>query len=85
MTDVNQWLFKEWQIASGNFYPRSTKVGKNIAAYNIDAACKCISEQQAKMMCLNDTEMGYEEFKECVNKVNKAFDSILPEKSSFER
>lgn len=85
MTDVNQWLFKEWQIASGNFYPRSTKIGKNIAAYNIDAACKCISAQQAKMMCLNDTEMSYDEFMNCVRKVNDAFEMILPEKSSFER
>lgn len=85
MTDVNQWLIKEWQMASGNFYPRSTKIGKNIAAYNIDSACKCISGQQAKMMCLNDTEMSNDEFKECVSKVNKAFETILPEKSSFER
>lgn len=85
MTDVNQWVFKEWQIASGNFSPRSTKVGRNIAAYHIDAACKCIREQQAKMMCLNDTEMSQEAFLDCVRKVNAAFDSILPEKSSFER
>lgn len=85
MTDVNQWLFKEWQIASGNFYPRAIKVGKNIAAYHIDSACRCIRKQQAKMMCLNDTEMSHDEFVNCVKKVNKAFDSILPEKSSFER
>ena len=85
MTDVNQWLFKEWQIASGNFYPRSLKIGRNIAAYNINDACKCIHDQEAKMMCLNDTEMDQKEFLECVNKVNKAFDHILPEKSSFEK
>lgn len=85
MTDVNQWVLKEWQIASGNFYPRSTRVGRNIAAYNIDEACKCISKQQAKMMCLNDTEMSFDEFMNCVRKVNRAFESILPEKSSFER
>lgn len=84
MTDVNQWLFKEWQIASGNFYPRKLKIGKNIAAYNIDAACSCICHQQAKMMCLNDTEMTYERFKKCVEMVNNAFEKILPNKSSFE-
>lgn len=85
MTDVNQWVFKEWQIASGNFYPRSIKIGKNIAAYDIDRARKCIIGQQAKMMCLNDTEMEYKEFLKCVNIINSAFASILPEKSSFER
>ena len=25
--NVNQWLFKFWQLASGNFEPRSTKFG----------------------------------------------------------
>ena len=85
MTDVNQWVFKEWQLASGNFYPRSLKVGKSIPAYNIDAACRCIREQQADMLCLNDTEMSNEEFKRCVSLVNSAFESILPGKSSFER
>lgn len=84
MTDVNQWLFKEWQIASGNFYPRSTKVGRNIPAYNIDAAVDCIINQKAKMMCLNDTDMSQGEFVNCVKLINKAFDSILVEKSSFE-
>lgn len=84
MTDVNQWVFKEWQLASGNFYPRSLKVGKSIPAYNIDAACRCIREQQADMFCLNDTEMSNEEFKRCVSLVNSAFESILPGKSSFE-
>lgn len=85
MTDVNQWLFKEWQIASGNFFPRSTKIGKNIPAYNIDAACKCIRGQQTRMMCLNDTEMSFEEFTDCVSKINNSFQMILPDKSSFER
>ena len=28
-TDVNQWVFKEWQIASGNFEPRNVNFGKS--------------------------------------------------------
>ncbi len=84
MTDVNQWVFKEWQIASGNFYPRSTKVGRNIPAYNIDAAVDCIKNQKTKMMCLNDTKMSQREFTNRVKLLNRAFDSILHEKSSFE-
>lgn len=84
MTDVNQWVFKEWQIASGNFTPRSTKVGRNIPAYSINTAVDCIKNQRAKMMCLNDTEMSYEQFNTCVKKVNRSFNYILPKKSSFE-
>lgn len=84
MTDVNQWLFKEWQLAKGNFAPRRLKVGKSIPAYNISAACKCISKQETKMLCLNDTEMDVKEFSKCVKFVNRSFDKILPDKSEFE-
>ena len=84
MTDVNQWLFKEWQIARGNFSPRSTKVGRSIPAYNIDAAVNCIKNQKSIMMCLNDTKMSQKEFAKCVKLINEAFESILHEKSSFE-
>ena len=85
MTDVNQWLFKEWQLAKGDFTPRKLQVGKSVPAYNIGAAYKCISRQEATMLCLNDTEMDYGQFKKCVKLVNRAFHRILPEKSGFER
>lgn len=84
MTDVNQWLYKEWQLAKGDFTPRGLKVGKSIPAYNIRAACKCISKQETKMLCLNDTEMDTKEFRKCVYSVNRSFDKILPDKSGFE-
>ena len=84
ISDVNQWVFKEWQLASGNFYPRKLKIGKSIPAYHIEVACKCITNQEVKMMCLNDTEMNNQEFMNCVKKVNKSFDDILSEKSTFE-
>lgn len=84
LTDVNQWLFKEWQIASGNFYPRSLKIGKNIAAYNIEDAVRCIRRQECKLMCLNDTEMTATEFERCRDMIKEAFEAILPERCSFE-
>lgn len=84
ISDVNQWVFKEWQLASGNFYPRTLRIGKNIPAYHIDKACQCISRQEAKMMCLNDTEMSPEQFESAKNQVIESFRSILPRKSSFE-
>lgn len=84
LADVNQWVFKEWQIAEGNFTPRSIHIGKSIPAYHIENACQCIKKQKVKMMCLNDTEMNNDLFYECVRKVNGAFQSILPNKSTFE-
>jgi len=84
MTDVNQWVFKEWQIANGFFSPRSLHIGKNIPAYHIKDAVDCIKNQKVKMMCLNDTEMSAGRFNECVKMINSAFECILPSKSSFE-
>lgn len=85
MTDVNQWLFKEWQLAKGKFHPRKLKIGKSIPAYSIKNAEKVIKKQKTKMLCLNDTEMSYEEFIRCTALINKAFESILPEKSNYEK
>lgn len=82
--DVNQWVFKEWQIASGNFYPRSIKIGKNLTADNIEDAADCIRQQKTGMLCLNDTEMSDERFSYCRDLVKDAFESILPETSLFE-
>ena len=90
-TDVNQWLFKEWQIASGNFVNRSIKFGKS---YYIDRdgikaikdnMLKYIKKQKGKMIAINDGTMSSEEFEDITNELDKAFETILPEKSSFEK
>lgn len=85
ISDVNQWVFKEWQLASGNFYPRTLKIGKSIAAYHLEEACKCIKNQKVRMLCFNDTEMKEKEFERAKLKILQSFDMILPEKSSFEK
>lgn len=84
MTDVNQWVLKEWQIACGNFYPRSLKAGKSIPAYRIDAAVSCIKNQESPLFCLNDTEMTEEEFQRCAKLIQESFSTILPSVSHFE-
>ena len=90
-TDVNQWVFKEWQIASGNFKVRSSKFGK---AFYIDRdginnleskILKYIKKQQGKMIAINDGEMSEEEFDRIVLELKEAFQTILPEQSSFEK
>ena len=91
ISDVNQWLFKEWQIASGNFKVRSEKFGKSFfidrdGVKNVaPKAIKYITKQEGKMISINDGEMKEEEFKSIVNELKKSFDKILPEKSSFEK
>lgn len=90
-TDVNQWLFKEWQIASGNFCNRSIKFGE---AFYIDrdgilniktTMLNYIKKQKGKMIAINDGPMSIEEFEQLKKELTDAFEYIYPQKSSFEK
>jgi len=87
MLDYNQWLFREWQIAKGEFVPRSAKTGKSMQLGDIDECsdvCAYIKGQKGKMICINDGKMTYEEFEEYKSSIIDAFESVLPDKSEFE-
>lgn len=85
--DVNQWLFQDWQIASGKFYPRNKNFGKNFNftdnnAYN-NCILECIRKQKYKMICINDSA-EIKNFDTIKKELCKTFDVILPNKSEFE-
>ena len=84
-TNVNQWLIKYWQLASGNFYPRTIKIGRcyHIKDKNIYPLLDSIKKGTDAMICINDTAktVNFEEKKQLVI---DAFQERLPEKSSFE-
>ncbi|MBE5999864.1 MAG: capsule biosynthesis protein CapK [Sarcina sp.] len=85
-TDVNQWIMKEWQIASGRFSPRSIRAGKRFAVYNVDDAEKCaeiIEKQKAPMVCINDHITG-SDYLEAAKVIRSAFEKKYSVKSSFE-
>ena len=85
--DYNQWLFREWQIAKGKFYPRRANVGKSFVLEGVDDVrdvCEYIVKQKGKMICINDGEMTASEFEINKNLIRKAFGRILPVKSQFE-
>ena len=87
IADISQWLMNYWQFASGNFVPRSVKAGKCFQLHTIDnakAAAKAIRRKKYKMVCLNDDIENPGDFKIMQRYVNKALESILPEKSSYE-
>ena len=87
-SDLNHWVFNYWQIAKGNFTPRSPKIGKSIWLTNeIEAnanAFEAIRNQKYKMICLNDNVFG-DNFDLIKEQLINCFESILPEKSSFEK
>ena len=86
ITDVNQWLFREWQIASNNFVPRSN-IGKSfiINMNNKEKILKYIANSKGKMICINDDKMTEDEFEELKDSVKDTFEKKMSEKSSFER
>ena len=82
--DVNQYVMKYWQYMEGKFVPQSPYIGR---FYTIGLHDKqihsAIRGQQYKMICINDTsDVG--DFEKQKRRIIESFESILPEKSSFE-
>ena len=85
--DVNQWLFEDWQLATGKFHPRKSNIGKTYAICDDDVfnekIYNFIEKQKMKMICVNDMVID-SNFEEKRERLKKAFEKILPLKSSFE-
>ncbi len=89
--DINQWLFREWQIASGNFKNRSYKFGTSFyidrdgIKTTLPKMVDYISKQKGSMIAINDGPMQDEEFENTVKTLRECFEKIMPRKSSFEK
>lgn len=88
--DVSQWLMENWQFASGTFMPRSKKFGKVFQlSGDISKALPqlydYITEQQGKIVCVNDGDLTTEQVEAAKSTVHQAFENLLPQKSSFEK
>ena len=80
--DVNQYLFKWYDIARGNFEPAKVIGRYYNTTLEKDRLLKDIEKQKYSLICFSDDmEIDFEKTKE---EVNKVFEKILPEKSSFE-
>ncbi|ADV47238.1 hypothetical protein Nitsa_1995 [Nitratifractor salsuginis DSM 16511] len=88
--DVNQYLFRYWQLAKGNFIPVSMKDTKylTLTPEGIERGEleEALLSGRYRMVCLNDSEaIGEEEsFEWAKKRVIEIFDKLLPEPSSFE-
>lgn len=83
--NVEQDLFRFWQFAKCNFENKIIS-GKffSITKSSINEICKAIKNQTYKEICINDDCEG-NAFKTCQIKIHESFESILPQKSSFEK
>lgn len=87
-SDVSSRLFSFWQIAKGDFYPRSPKAGKYYSITNNEekneALFRVVRERKHKMVCINDEYSG-PDFDGVKEKLLSSFEQAFPEKSSFEK
>ncbi len=86
-SDLSSRLFSFWQVAKGDFCPRSIKTGflytiKNSEAHN-QTLYKDIAGQKYQMICLNDLYFG-DDFEGVKHRLQQAFEEVFPEKSEFE-
>lgn len=82
--NVNQWVVLWWQIASGQFSP--AVIDNLVSAINgstIDQLCFSIENQSYDYICLNDPEDEID-FVLLSSQLKKSFETVLPDKSSFE-
>lgn len=83
--DINHWLFRYWQLLSGDFEPRNINFGilKDVGT-QIDDILKILhGKGKYKMICINDSD-SLADFEKTKTIVNEALDTLFPEKSSFE-
>ena len=85
--DVNQYLYFWWQICKGNFYPqRDEDLCLMQDVINPQIISQNIRLQEKPLMCISDNSCFDDNiFEETKRIINDAFESILPEKCSFEK
>ena len=85
--DVNQWLFRYWRIARGEFHPQ------NIFRHNAiffspqeqwSDLAEAVKSPSVKIVTINDTDR-ISVFKTFIAKTAALFQELLPEASSFEK
>ena len=78
---------QDWQVAKGEFYPRSPDIGKVFQIRDEDdsrTAATYIKSGKGKLVCINDNLNPTADFAQAEIIVRNALDEVLPERSSFE-
>lgn len=85
-SDVTQYLFREWQKLSGNFYPAN--IQRSFGYFEIGEdnrkLLETIRRQKRRIVCVNDTWQAGD-FQSVKAQLQAAFERILPVASEFER
>lgn len=87
--DISIWLCRYWQLCKGDFYPVKPlkNAGRFLLYEDVSKICKAIKDPKILEITLNDTLEGavsQEEYELKMKAIQEAFETILPDKSSFE-
>jgi len=84
--DINQYIFRFWNIMTGKFYPTNfDKYARFVAISddNVSKVEKVIKEGRVKLLCINDSK-NVKDFELVKSRINSSLNELLPQKSSFE-
>ena len=84
---ISHWLASGWNMLDGRFYPaheRHRGICVNLTKDTVKTVCETIVGQSYPTVCMNDSP-GCEDVFRLFGKVAEAFETLLPEKSSFEK
>ena len=84
---VNHWMACAWNMLEGRFYPVNEQrrgITVTLNGAEVDRVCATIVGQRCSEICINDAKVKEDIFG-LFAEVGKAFETLLPEKSSFEK
>ncbi|WP_270273969.1 Stealth CR1 domain-containing protein [Enterococcus casseliflavus] len=84
VTDVNQWLFRYWQIERGLTIPQNFSFSSYFSISEYKEIMKIMEKEKSKIICINDTEEWSSEIDNQVKEIMRSFDKKFPNKSVYE-
>ena len=81
--DINQYLFRFWQLASGEFYPYTLHGKYFKISGNNKKIINYIKKQKGRMICINDDEFEGD-FEKAKQEINIELEKLFPNKSNYE-
>lgn len=89
VTDVSNWLIKDWQCAKGDFFPRSIAFGRNFNLASesdsvLSAAESYLRKRKGKVVCLNDGPMLPSQYEITRKRILACLNELFPCKCEFE-
>ncbi|GFI49525.1 exopolysaccharide phosphotransferase CpsY [Lachnospiraceae bacterium] len=82
--DVNQYIFRFWQLASGNFCPNNLHGRYFKVSDNNRKIIDYLRKKKGRMICINDDEFQGD-FEAVKHEINMELEKLYPYKSSYEK